>query len=60
MSAGTMSKNAADLIQIAILMAGFDKAELQRRIIRHPADRKINERTVCNWLQEMRNEWVPE
>ena len=49
----TISNNASDLIKIAIHVAGFDADEIRQRIMRHPHERKINERTVCRWLQEM-------
>ena len=58
---GWMSENAQDMFTIAVNMAGFDAKELATLIIMrsmaHP-DRKVNEATVTNAMQDLRDERV--
>ncbi len=56
---GWASKNASDMMKIAVVFGGFDPIELIKRINKRQRgrDAKVNERTVCSVLDEMREDF---
>ncbi len=59
---GWASRNASDLMKIAVTFGGYDPVELIKRINARQRGRyaKISEPTVCAVLDEMLNEARPE
>ena len=55
---GWGSKNAEDMFTIATRLAGFDASELMLEIHRRSTHgRKVNESTVCNAMQTLKDKW---